>query len=291
MGNKLIQPVMASTIADWCGVPWEGDDVQVISVAPVSTPVNGALCFSNNAPTQNCATKIALISTIDAKEKSSCLLIADRPRLIFAKALNAIQKNIGFLKSDEKPKIDSTAQISHLAFIAPGVVIGTNTVVLPFAYIGEGTVIGADCTIKSGAVIAQDGFGFERDDNNLPLRIVHLGDVIIGNNVEVGSLTTICRGTLGNTVIEDHAKIDDHVHIAHNVHVGSAAMVIACAEVSGGVNIGAGAWIGPNASIIQKIKIGENSLVGIAANVTKDVPENVVVAGNPAKILRKIDSI
>ncbi|MEX8192613.1 hypothetical protein AB6724_07150 [Comamonas guangdongensis] len=277
---------MASTIAGWCGVNWLGTDMQVHSIAPLSAPTDGALCFANSAPLQTSASQVALISTAEAQNVASCLLATDRPRLTFAKALDAIQRNIGFQRPTVPPQIDPTAQVSPQAFVAPGVVIGARTIVLPFSYIGEGTIIGEDCIIKSGAVIGQDGFGFERDENNIPLRIVHLGNVIIGNNVEVGCVTTVCRGTLGNTIIEDSVKIDDHVHIAHNVVVGVGAMVIACAEVSGGVKIGAGAWVGPNSSIIQKVTIGENSLVGIAANVTKNVPDGVVVAGNPAKTLR-----
>lgn len=287
MGNKLNQPVMASTIAGWCGANWQGIDMQVHTIAPLSAPVDGALCFANTAPIQASNARVVLISTSDAKAFAPCLLATDRPRLTFIKALRAMQQNVGFEKTTALPKIHPTAQVSPHAFLAPGVVVGAYTVILPFAYVGEGTTIGENCIIKSGAVIAQDGFGFERDENNLPLRMIHLGNVVIGNNVEIGSLTTVCRGTLGNTVVEDFAKIDDHVHISHNVRVGIGAMVIACAEVSGGVKIGAGAWVGPNASIIQKMTIGKNSFVGIAANVTKNVPDDAVVAGNPARILRQ----
>jgi UDP-3-O-[3-hydroxymyristoyl] glucosamine N-acyltransferase len=70
------------------------------------------------------------------------------------------------------------------------------------------------------------------------VRLPHIGTVRIRNDVEVGSLTTVCRGTLSDTLIQDGAKIDDHVHIAHNIHVGEHTFVIACAEVSGGVRIG-----------------------------------------------------
>lgn len=143
------------------------------------------------------------------------------------------------------------------------------------------------CVIKSCAVIGEGGFGFERDEPGTPVRLVHLGTIIIGNNVEIGGLTTVCRGTLGNTIIEDFVKIDDHVHIDHNVKVGQAAMVIACAEVSGGVEVGEQSWIGPNASVIQQVQIGVKAVVGIGANVIKDVENDATVAGNPAKPLER----
>ena len=287
MGNQLKTPVLASVIAAWCGVKWRGDDVLVDSIAPFSSPTDGALCFSNALPSAVCSARIALIASAEAVGIAPCLLEAEKPRLIFAKSLHEIDQRIGFKRPCFPSMVDASAKISPQSFIADGVKIGPRTVVMPFAYIGEGTIIGSDCVIKSGAVIGQDGFGFERDEGNIPLRLTHLGNVIIGNNVEIGSLTTICRGTLGNTVINDFAKIDDHVHIAHNVDVGARALVVACAEISGGVNISEDTWIGPNSSVIQKVTVGKNSLIGIGSNVTRSVPENVVVAGNPAKILRR----
>lgn len=283
MGNQLREPVRASAIARWCDVEFLGEDVVINAIAPLSAIEDGALCFAKSPPLDRLTKQCALISTVEAAAIAPCLLVSDRPRLTFAKALDHIQRHIGFRRPDASPKIDPTARVSSLAFIASGVEIGPRSVVMPFAYIGEGTRIGSDCLIKSGAIIGQDGFGFERDEDNLPLRLVHLGRVMIGDHVEIGSLTTVCRGTLADTVVEDHAKIDDHVHIAHNVHVGVGAMVIACAEVSGGVVIGRGAWIGPNASVMQKTIIGNDAFVGIGANVTKSVPEGVTVAGNPAR--------
>jgi UDP-3-O-[3-hydroxymyristoyl] glucosamine N-acyltransferase len=111
----------------------------------------------------------------------------------------------------------------------------------------------------------------------------HLGGVVLGDDVEVGSLTTVCRGTLADTILRDGCKIDDHVHIAHNIDVGEDAFVIACAEVSGGVKIGRRAWIAPNASILNQLSVGDDSVVGLGAVVVRSVPDGAVVVGNPAK--------
>jgi UDP-3-O-[3-hydroxymyristoyl] glucosamine N-acyltransferase len=94
--------------------------------------------------------------------------------------------------------------------------IGEGTRVGSLAVIKSGTRVGRHCDIKSGAVIGETGFGFERDGANRPLRMIHFGRVVIGDHVEIGSLTTVCRGALGDTVLEDHVKIDDHCHISHN---------------------------------------------------------------------------
>lgn len=286
MGKKLNRPVFASELANWLKLDWSGKDVSIESITALSSPTQNSLCFANHAPIEKLDFSCALIAKDDAEGKAEAVLKANNPRLFFAKALSVLNEKVGFFNSEAPAEIHPTASVSPHAFVEPGVKIGARTLVMPFAYIGSGTVIGSDCIIKSGAVIGQDGFGFERDENRIPIRLQHLGNVVIGNHVEVGSLTTVCRGALDDTIIEDYAKIDDHVHIAHNVKVEIGAMVVACAEISGGVVVGRNSWIGPNTSVIQKVKIGNDAFIGIGSNVIKTIPEGVVAAGNPAKILR-----
>jgi len=285
MGNQLNQSVKASVIAHACGLELLGPDVEVRYISPLDCVAVGGLCFSKNIPFKAVDSGCVVIAGLGAEKHASTVLIASRPRLAFAKALEFLERTTGFQRSTADPDIDATAVISPTAVIGKGVRIGAHSVVNHFVVIGEGVQIGTGCIIKSGAVIGEDGFGFERDDDGVPLRLVHLGSVLIGNGVEIGSLTTVCRGTLANTVIDDFAKIDDHVHISHNCKIGSGAMVIACAEVSGGVVLGRGSWVGPNASIIQQTTVGDGSFIGIGANVLRDVSPGTTVAGNPAKLL------
>lgn len=288
MSNVLNHPVLASEIASWSNTIWRGDDCVINKITPVTLPEEGALCFTNKKPNEKLPDGVALIGTEDVLTMTSCLLQTHSPRLTFAKILAELNVRVGFKKSESSPSIHPTSQVSPQAVISPGVKIGARTVIMPFVYVGEGTQIGSDCVIKSGTIIAQDGFGFERDENEIPIRITHLGNVVIGNYVEIGSLNTVCRGTLSDTIIEDHVKTDDHVHIAHNVQVGFGSLLTACVEISGGVVIGRNVWIGPNTSIIQKITIDNNAFIGIGSNVTRNIPGGVVAAGNPAQILRKI---
>ena len=118
-------------------------------------------------------------------------------------------------------------------------------------------------------------------------RFPHLGNVQIGNDVEIGALNSICRGALGNTIIGSGVKTDNLVHIAHNCVIGKNSILTACTELSGGVVIGENVWMGPNCSIKEKIEIGSNSLVGIGSVVRKNVGTNCIVAGSSAKLLRK----
>jgi UDP-3-O-[3-hydroxymyristoyl] glucosamine N-acyltransferase LpxD len=285
LGNRLSQPVKASAIASACGLVLRGSDMLCSHVEPLSQVTPGGLCFSKAGEFENVQAGCLVIAPLGADACVATVLEAERPRLAFAKVLNMIAQTVGFQCETAPPVIHPTAVVSPRAFIGNGVHIGARTIVNHFAVIGDGVQIGDDCVIKSGAVIGEDGFGFERDEQGIPIRLVHLGTVLIGNGVEIGSLTTVCRGTLANTVIDDFAKIDDHVHIAHNCKIGTGAMVVACAEVSGGVVLGSRTWVGPNASIIQQLTVGDDALIGIGANVLRDVLPGVTVAGNPAKPL------
>jgi UDP-3-O-[3-hydroxymyristoyl] glucosamine N-acyltransferase len=103
----------------------------------------------------------------------------------------------------------------------------------------------------------------------------------------VGANTCIDRGTLSDTVIGRGTKIDNLAHIAHNVRVGEDCIIVALAFLGGGVVVGDGTWIGPDASVLQSLTVGSNVLVGMGTVVTKDVPDRVVVAGVPARVLRE----
>lgn len=146
--------------------------------------------------------------------------------------------------------------------------------------LGQGVTIGALCSI------GQQGFGLEPDATGRYLRIPHIGGVRIGDDVEIGALVKIARGTVDDTVIEEGVRIDDGVHIAHNVRIGRNSVVIAQAQISGSVQIGNDCYIGPGVTVRDQVKIGEQSFVGIGSNVVADVPPHVVVMGNPARIVR-----
>jgi UDP-3-O-[3-hydroxymyristoyl] glucosamine N-acyltransferase len=247
----------------------------------------GALCFAKNMMWAQRAARGAVLIT--AKEhlvdRSGPTLLSTQPRLDFARALAVLETMVGFAWSDLEPEVHSSARIGRNVYLGRGVKIGADTVVHHNAVIGNEVVIGARCVVKSCAVIGEEGFGFERDPEGKAVRLPHIGTVVIGDDVEIGSLTTVCRGTLADTLLRNGCKIDDHVHIAHNVDVGEDAFVIACAEVSGGVKIGPRAWIAPNASIMNQLAIGADAVIGLGGVVVKSVPDGVVVVGNPAKPL------
>ena len=147
---------------------------------------------------------------------------------------------------------------------------------------GKNVRIGSHCSIGG------EGFGNVRDPKDGDwIRFPNYGNVVLGDNVLLGDNNTITRGTLGDTIIGQGVKTDCGVHIAHNSVIGDNCMFAAHAMISGGVIMGENCWIGPSSSIIHKAVIGNNVFIGIGSNVTKNIPDGVVVAGNPARIIKK----
>lgn len=187
---------------------------------------------------------------------------------------------------DKRARIAETATIGAYAVIGKAT-IGEGTVVSPFVRVYDNVTIGKECFIKEGAVIGGVGFGFERDEDGNRFRFPQIGGVRIGNHVEIGGNTCIDRGALSDTILEDYAKVDNLCHIAHNAHIGKNAVVVACAEVSGSCTIGENTWVGPNVCIRDQRSIGANTMVGMGAVVVKNVGDNEIWAGNPAKVMSK----
>lgn len=184
--------------------------------------------------------------------------------------------------------------ISSLAKIGQNIYIGNNCTIEEYVEIGEGTKIfnnvilskgvkiGKNCTIKSGAVIGEIGFGYSINENGESFRVVHFGSVIIGDNVEIGANTTIERGTIEDTIIEKGVKIDDLCQISHNAYIGENTKIITNTSIYGSVKVGKNCYI--STSIIRnQLTIGDNVIIGMGSVVVKDVKDNLIVYGNPAR--------
>lgn len=141
--------------------------------------------------------------------------------------------------------------------------------------------------IGKNTVIGGDGFGYVKQEDGTLLKMPHKGNVVIEQNVRIGSNVCIDRAVIGSTIIGKGTKIDNHVHIGHGAKIGKNCLIVAGSVLGGSCEIGDGCFIGINASIKNKVKIGKNVTVGMGAVVTKDVPEGVTVVGNPARILEK----
>jgi len=183
--------------------------------------------------------------------------------------------------------IDTNVQIGQYCVIGPGVIIKAGSQIGSNCHI-ENVEIGKNARIASSVTIGGSGFGFENDPlTKETLEFPHIGGIKIGDNVSIGSSACIDRGGLGDTIIGDDVKIDNLVHISHNVKIGNRCKVIALAMVGGSVEIGDDSWISPSSAIRDWRKVGKDALVGLGAVVTKDIEENSIVIGNPAKPIQK----
>lgn len=178
-------------------------------------------------------------------------------------------------------KLGSNIQIGNNCVIDGDIVIGDNTVVEHNVVIANKVTIGRSCYIQSCSCIGHDGYGYSEDENHNKTMIRHYGGVEIGNNVFIGAHVNIARGTIDDTVISSGVKIAPSTHIGHNNHIDENASIV-CSNLYGSVTIGRNAYVSA-CTIRNQIKIGDSSIVGMGAIVTKDVEPGITVIGNPAK--------
>lgn len=282
---RLKNMICVSALARAIDLPIEGEDFEIDSVQPLHGAREGSLTFMSQPNDLALPARVAVIASTPVG--ATAWLATATPRLAFVKALAWLDREVGFDRRDGEPAIHPSVKMGSGVSIGRGVVIGEGTVLEHNIRIADGVLIGKDCRIKSGSVIGEDGFGFERDNDGTPHRMVHLGGVVIGDRVEIGSLNTVCQGTLEPTTIEDDVKTDDHVHIAHNCLIRRKAMLAGAVALCGGVTVGEAAWIAANSIVLVGINIGDRAFVGLGAVVIRDVLSDTTVVGNPARPLEK----
>ncbi|MEM1056363.1 MAG: UDP-3-O-(3-hydroxymyristoyl)glucosamine N-acyltransferase [Bacteroidota bacterium] len=214
------------------------------------------------------------------------LVYADNPRLAFSRLVAEYFAMTEGWPAYEGP-VPADARIAADVQMARGVVLGAGVVLARGVRVGPNTCL-AHCTLEPGVTVGANctiggaGFGFTADEEGRQVPFPHVGRVRIGASASIGDNTCVDRGTLGETVIGEGARIDNHVHIAHNAVIGANALVIAHAVVAGSARVGESAWIAPGAIVRNGITIGARATVGMGAVVTRDVAEGVTVLGNPA---------
>ena len=220
-------------------------------------------------------------------------IVTDNPRLAFARIVAnwfAVDWGIAGIHPTAQiaagVRIGEDVRIGANCVIAATAVIGDRTVLHHGVIVGPGVEIGGDCIIRSNCVIGEEGFGVEELPNDRTFRIPHIGGVRIGNHVNIGNLNSISAGTLGPTIIEDHVQIDNLVNIAHNAFVGAGSLIMPCVMMAGSARVGRRSYIGCNASITNGVSLGDDCQVGLGAVVIRNFGDNLVLAGNPARILR-----
>ncbi|MGD8189317.1 DapH/DapD/GlmU-related protein [Brevibacillus ginsengisoli] len=287
MSAQLQRDIKASWLAEKLGLTLLGKDTPIQCICPVHSINDHSLTFSVIQEKIQSTKSYAVIGSAINFEDNVSVLVSAHPRLDFARALQIIDDHVGFQPVTSLTCIHPTVRIGKNSIIGQGVSIGEHTTIGQNVVIENGVTIGRNCLIKSCAVIGEEGFGMERDLEGVPIRIKQLGSVVIGDDVEIGSFSTVCRGSLQNTIISDHVKIDDHVHVGHNCFLDESSILTAGVILGGGCRIGKNVWMGLNAVTLQKVTIGDHAFIGIGAVVLQNVLPNEKVFGNPARKVTK----
>ncbi len=180
---------------------------------------------------------------------------------------------------------DGTVLHAHVCLL-DDVRVGRRCVLWPNVVVRERCVIGDRCVLEPGVVLGADGFGYRPDTSGKVPRIVkipHLGNVVLGDEVEVGANTTIDRGKFEATTIGSGTKIDNQVQIGHNCRIGQMVIISGCTAVGGSVVIGDGALIGGAVIFKDHVTVGSRGRIAGAAGVIHDVPDDAEWAGYPAQ--------
>jgi UDP-3-O-[3-hydroxymyristoyl] glucosamine N-acyltransferase len=188
-------------------------------------------------------------------------------------------------------KMGTDCYVGAFAYIGNHAEIGNNVKIYPQVYIGDnvkiadGTtlfsgvkvysdcVIGANVIVHSGAVIGSDGFGFAPQADGSYQKVAQIGNVIIEDNVEIGSNTSIDRATIGSTVIKKGVKLDNLIQIAHNVEIGDNTVIASQSGISGSTRVGENCIVGGQVGIVGHIQIAKGSQINAKSGISKSITE------------------
>ena len=240
--------------------------------------------------------KVVILKQEDLSLRKGDWIVVDDPYLAFSKVANFFLKNNIFqpyidlnvnlgintdISSDcyigPFNSIGNNSIIGQQAFITSNISIGSNVIIgegsklHPNVTIGDDVVIGKNCEIFANASIGTDGFGYAQDSNQVWNKIPQIGSVVIHDNVDIGSNTTIDRGTIDNTIINSGVKIDNQVQVGHNCYIDENTIIAGCVGIAGSTRIGKNCKIGGAAMILGHLEINDNITISPGTMITKSL--------------------
>ena len=297
---KLFMKFRLSELIEKFGGELCGEDIEVSSICPTNLVKEGGITFlTNNKYKKDLTNTLAsavIVSQNDIEDINIPKIVTNNPYWYFSKVSQlfnprkqlscGIKSNVvisntakfgvnpnvsDFVSIGDNVIIGNNCQIHPNVVIGNDVKIGDNIIIFSNVTIYDNVTIGNDCVLHSGVVIGSDGFGNAQDEEKRWSRIPQVGGVIIGDNVDIGSNTTIDAGTFSPTIIGNYVVIDNLVQIAHNVEIGSYTGTAACAGIAGSTKIGKYCMLGGGCGITGHITIADHTVIGAATGVTKSI--------------------
>lgn len=274
-------------------------NILINSVASLESANKNSVSFFNNSKylslLKNTKAALVILDRESSGHYTGARIVADNPYLYFAK-ISRLLNPIKILKKEihKSAIIHSTCKLGRDIYIGPNViieenvsiangvtihggvliesdnVIGDNSIIHPNVVLKTNTIIGKNCTIYAGAVIGSDGFGYAKD-NDKWLAIPQIGKVVLGDNVDIGSNSTIDRGALDDTIISSGVKIDNLVQIGHNCIIGENTIIAGCVGIAGSAKIGKNCAIGGAAMILGHLSITDNVTISPGSMITRSI--------------------
>ncbi|HPJ24672.1 MAG TPA: UDP-3-O-(3-hydroxymyristoyl)glucosamine N-acyltransferase [Synergistaceae bacterium] len=188
---------------------------------------------------------------------------------------------------EEDAMVEEGAVLVAQIYVGARSRIGKNSRIEPQVVLYSDVVLEEDVTVHSGTILGADGFGYEPQEEEPPLKIPQIGGVRIEGGVEIGANVTVDRGTIGTTRIGAYSKLDDHVHVGHNCVVGKRCLLVAFVGLAGSAVLEDDVILAAKSGVAQHVCVGKGSQIAACGGATKDVPPGTVVSGFPAWEHRK----
>ncbi len=293
-----------SVLAESIGVDYRGEERQIRGLATLKGASSEELSFLDNPKylkdLENTAAAAVLVSPRFANlvPKGTIPLVDDEPYLKLAMASaffapppmksegaepvigegSEIAPGVNFGKD---VKVGKGVKIMPGCYIGDDTVIGDGTLIYPNVTLYSRTVIGKRCIIHAGTVIGSDGYGFAHTKDGKHVKLHQLGNVVIGDDVEIGANCAIDRGTLDSTIIKEGAKLDNLVHVAHNCEVGEYSLITGQVGLSGSTKLGRNVVMGGQSGTAGHLEIGPFATIAARGGVTKSIEGSKTYAGFP----------
>jgi len=307
-------------IANWVNGEVVGNSSSEIkSLSKIDESQKGSLSFLANPKYESFlyeADAAAVLVTREFQPKkavNSTLIKVENPYLAFAQILEkyhaALFNDVAYIHPlayiDDTTNVGENVALGAFSHIDKHAKIGENTKIGSQVYVGKHAKIGKNCTIysgvkiydyceigdncivHSGTIVGSDGFGFAPIGNGEFQKIPQTGNVVLQDNVEVGSNCTIDRATIGSTLIKEGAKLDNLIQVAHNVEIGKHTVIAAQTGISGSTKIGDNCMIGGQVGFTGHITIADGSKINAQSGVAKSIKEpNRAWSGSPVRDFR-----